>query len=165
MPDWLNLTIFGVTQFFMLVGLFGSIVPVFPGPFIMWLSALGYGLASGFTPVGIVLFILITIIVIVAGLVDNIFMGAGARRSGASWTSIILALIAGVVGTIVFPPFGGIIAAPLTVLIVEYLRRRDLDAAWLALRGLASGWGMSFLIRFGLGLLMMILWWVWVWLR
>ena len=165
MPDWLNLTIFGVTQFFMLVGLFGSIVPVFPGPFIMWLSALGYGLASGFTPVGIVLFILITIIVIVAGLVDNIFMGAGARRSGASWTSIILALIAGVVGTIVFPPFGGIIAAPLTVLIVEYLRRRDLDAAWLALRGLASGWGMSFLIRFSLGLLMMILWWVWVWLR
>lgn len=165
MPDWLNLTIFGVTQFFMLIGLFGSIVPVFPGPFIMWLSALGYGLASGFTPVGIALFVLITILMIVAGLVDNIFMSAGARRSGASWTAIILALIAGVVGTIVFPPFGGIIAAPLTVLIVEFLRRRDLNEAWLALRGLATGWGMSFIIRFSLGLVMMILWWVWVWLR
>ena len=164
MPDWLHLTIFGVTQFFMLIGLFGSIVPVFPGPFIMWLSALGYGLASGFEPVGIVLFILITVLMVVAGLVDNVFMSAGARRSGASWRSIILALIAGVVGTVIFPPFGGIIAAPLTVLLVEYLRLRDLDQAWLALRGLATGWGLSFLVRFSLGLLMMILWWIWVWL-
>ena len=163
MPDWLHLTVVGTVQFFMLIGLFGSIVPVFPGVFIMWLSALGYGLATGFTPAGIVLFILITVLMVVAGFVDNIFMSAGARRSGASWTSIILALIAGVVGTIVFPPFGGIIAAPLAVLIFEYIRGRDFQRAWQALRGLASGWGISFLVRFSIGMVIMILWWIWVW--
>jgi uncharacterized protein YqgC (DUF456 family) len=163
MPDWLNLTIFGVTQLFMLVGLFGSILPIFPGIFIMWLAALGYGLATGFTPVGITLFIIITILMLIAGVVDNIFMSAGARRTGASWISIILALIAGVLGTIFFPPFGGIVAAPLAVLVFEYLRSRNMSQAWQALKGLMAGWGMSFLVRFSLGMVIMILWWIWAW--
>jgi uncharacterized protein YqgC (DUF456 family) len=34
----------------MLVGLFGLIVPVFPGLVVMWLAALGYGVASGSLP-------------------------------------------------------------------------------------------------------------------
>ncbi len=163
MPEWLNLTVFGIVQLFMLVGLFGSAVPIFPGPFIMWLAALGYGLATGFTTTGVVLFVVITILMVGAGVVDNFFMGAGARRSGAAWTSIILALIAGVLGTIIFPPIGGIIAAPLVVLLVEYLRARDMDQAWQALRGLATGYGLSFVARFCIGFLMMVLWWIWVW--
>jgi len=138
-------------------------VPIFPGPFIMWLAALGYGLATGFTTTGVVLFVVITILMVGAGVVDNFFMGAGARRSGAAWTSIILALIAGVLGTIIFPPIGGIIAAPLVVLLVEYLRARDMDQAWQALRGLATGYGLSFVARFCIGFLMMVLWWIWVW--
>jgi uncharacterized protein YqgC (DUF456 family) len=77
----------------------------------------------------------------------------------------VVALIAGVAGTILLPPFGGIIAAPLAVLLLEYLRVRDLNKAWLALRGMTAGWGLSFLARFALGLVIMILWWLWVWLR
>jgi uncharacterized protein YqgC (DUF456 family) len=95
-------------------------------------------------------------------LVDNIFMAAGSRKGGASWGSIIVALIAGVVGTIAFPPIGGLIAAPLSVLLLEYARTRAWDKAWQALRGLAAGWGLSFIARFGIGFLMMALWWLWV---
>jgi hypothetical protein len=61
------------------------------------------------------------------------------------------------------PPFGGIITAPAAILLLEYLRLRDLNQAWLALRGLATGWGFSFVVRFGFGLVIMILWWLWVW--
>jgi len=32
-----------------------------------------------------------------------------------------------------------------------------------ALRGLATGWGMAFVARFGLGVLMIILWVIWDW--
>lgn len=163
LPDWLNISIVGLTQLFMLVGLLGLIVPVFPGTVIMWLAALGYGVVSGFSSMGIILFIVLTILMLGSTLVDNLFMGAGARKSGASWLSIGVALAAGVLGTLIFPPLGGIIAAPLAVLLLEYQRTRDMQAAWQALRGLATGWGLSFVIRFGIGIVMMLTWWLWVW--
>jgi uncharacterized protein YqgC (DUF456 family) len=94
---------------------------------------------------------------------DNLMMAAGGRRGGASWSTILVALVAGVLGTLFFPPLGGIIAAPLAILLLEYLRVRDWEKAWQALRGLAAGWGLSFVVRFGFGILMMGLWWVWVW--
>jgi len=84
MPDWLNISIFGITQIFMLVGLFGLIIPVYPGTVIMWLAALGYGVVSGFSTWGTVLFVIITLLMLVSTVVDNLFLGAGARKGGAS---------------------------------------------------------------------------------
>lgn len=163
MEDLIDISIFGVVQFLMLVGLFGLVIPLFPGVVVMWLAALGYGVLKGFSTLGIVLFVMITLLMIVATTVDNILMGVGARKGGASWLAILVALVAGVLGTLIFPPFGGIVAAPLAILLLEYLRVRDLNKAWLALRGLATGFGLSFVARFGIGLLIMGLWWVWVW--
>lgn len=163
LEDVLSISIFAITQVFMLVGLFGLVVPVYPGTVIMWLAALGYGIVSGFSTLGIVLFVIITVLMLVSTVVDNLLMGAGARKGGASWGTIILALVAGVVGTIVFPPIGGIIAAPVVVLLAEYRRLRDWGKAWQALRGLATGWGLSFLVRFLIGFVMMGLWWIWAW--
>ena len=158
-----NGLIFGITLVIMLFGLFGLIVPIFPGTVIMWLATLGYGIIAGFGKLGVVLFIIITLLMLVSTVMDNIFMGAGARKGGASWSTIIVALIAAVLGTIFFPPFGGFIAAPLAVYLLELYRLRDPEKAWLALRGLATGLGLSFVARFGVGLLMMILWLIWVW--
>lgn len=148
----------------MLVGLFGLIVPVFPGIVIMWLAALGYGVVSSFSTAGIVIFVILTLLMIGGTLVDNVLMGVGARKGGASWLTIGVALVAGVLGTFIFPPIGGLIAAPAAVLLLEFNRVRDWQKAWEALRGLATGWGISFLARFGIGAVMMILWWVWVWI-
>jgi len=147
----------------MLIGLFGSVFPVFPGIFIMWLAALGYGIVTKFTTLGLVVFIIMTLLMIAAGVVDNVFMAAGSRKGGAAWGTVAVAVIAGVVGTIIFPPLGGLIAAPLAVLLLEYYRLRDLQLALAAMRGLATGWGLSFIARFGIGLAMMVLWWFWVW--
>jgi uncharacterized protein YqgC (DUF456 family) len=163
MPDWLHVSIFALTQTIMLVGLFGLIVPVFPGTVVIWLAALGYGVVTGFHTLGIVLFVIITILMLAGTLVDNLFMGAGARKGGASWRTIIVALLAGVLGTLLFPPIGGFIAAPLAILLLEYTRTHDMQQAWQALRGLATGFGLSVVVRFVIGVMMMILWWIWVW--
>jgi uncharacterized protein YqgC (DUF456 family) len=160
----LNISIFGLTQIFMLVGLFGLIIPVFPGIVVMWLAALGYGIVSSFSTAGIVIFVLLTLLMVAGTLVDNVLMGVGARKGGASWLTIGVALAAGVMGTLIFPPFGGIIAAPAAVLLLEFNRVRDWQKAWDALRGLAAGWGLSFIIRFGIGAMIMVLWWIWAWL-
>jgi uncharacterized protein len=161
--DTPNLFILWLTQFALLVGLFGLLVPIFPGLLIMWLAVLGYGVVNGFSTLGIVLFIIITILVIAGSLLDNVMMGAGARQGGASWKSILVAIVAGLIGTLAFPPFGGFIAAPLAVFLFEYIRVRDWKLARQAMFGLATGWGLSFVIRFLTGLLAMGLWWLWVW--
>ena len=163
MEDILTFSVFGIIQIFMLIGLLGSLIPIFPGLAIMWFAALGYGIVNGFSTVGIILFIVLTVLAVVGTLIDNIMMGAGARKGGASWLTIAVALIAGVLGTFLYPPIGGIIAAPLAVLLLEYVRLRDINQAWQALRGLATGWGLSYFVRFLIGILMLVLWWVWVW--
>lgn len=163
MPEWISTMIFWLVQVIMLVGLFGLIVPVYPGIVIMWLAALGYGIAAGFTPLGIGLFVLITILMLIGTIIDNVMMGAGARQGGASWLTIGVALAGGILGTILWPPVGGIIAAPLAVLLLEYAHTSDFHKAWASLRGLATGWGLSIIVKLGIGLVMMIIWWIWVW--
>jgi uncharacterized protein YqgC (DUF456 family) len=163
MPAWLDISIFAITLFFMLVGLIGLLIPVFPGVFIIWLTSLGYGIVSGFGTLGTILFILISLLMLLGVTIDNILMGAGARKGGAAWITIGLGLIAGVVFTIIFPPIGGLIAAPLTILLIEYIRARDLKKAVSAVTGLAAGWGLSFVARFLIGILMILLWLIWAW--
>jgi uncharacterized protein YqgC (DUF456 family) len=163
MTEFLNVSVIAIVQIFLLVGLFGLLVPLFPGLLVMWLALLGYGVASGFSTLGIVLFVVITLLAIGASLADNILMGVGARKGGASWWTIGAALVAGVLGTVLFPPIGGLIASPAVVLVLEYQRLGDWQKAWQALRGLAVGWGISFVFRFLAGLVIIGLWWLWVW--
>jgi uncharacterized protein YqgC (DUF456 family) len=159
----------GLTHFsllvVMLVGLFGLVVPIFPGGVVIWLAGLAYGLLYGFSGWGIVIFTVMTVLMIAGALADNVMMGASARQKGASWTAIILGLLAGVIGTIFFPPFGGLIGAPFLLFAFEFLRLGDAVEALRITKGLVIGWGMAFVVRFGLGVLMILLWGAWVWLN
>jgi hypothetical protein len=161
MPAWLSTTIFWTTLVIMLVGLFGLIVPVFPGIAVIWLTALGYGVTTGFTTLGWVLFTVITVLFITGAVIDNILMSAKAHKEGAAWSSLVFGVLAGILGTIFFPPFGGLIAAPLVVFLIEYIRQRDFKKALLTLRGLAIGWGSAFVVRFLIGAAMIGVWLVW----
>jgi len=161
MPAWLSTSIFWVTLVIMSVGLFGLIVPIFPGITIIWLAALGYGVVTGFTTLGWVLFAVITVLLIVGATIDNVLMGAKAHKEGAAWSSLVLGMLAGILGTLFFPPFGGFIAAPLVILLLEYRRQQDFNKALSSLHGLAVGWGSAFVVRVFIGLVMIGLWLVW----
>ena len=145
----------------MLVGLVLLVVPIFPGITVIWVAALLYGIVTGFDTLGIVIIVLITLGMIAGISADNLLMGAGARRGGASWLTIIVALIAGIAGTVLFPPIGGLIAIPIAIFLIELLRNREWRSAWRATRGVALGWGLSFLVRFGIGLVMISAWLIW----
>jgi uncharacterized protein YqgC (DUF456 family) len=158
MPPWLITTINILTILTMLVGLFGLIIPIFPGNVVMWLAALVYGLVFGFGRIGSIVFAIITLLMLVAVTADNVLMGAKAREKGADWGSIILALIAGIIGTMVLPPIGGLIAAPVALYFAELQRRRDAEEAVKVVKALLIGWGLAFIVRFGLGVVMLALW-------
>ena len=165
MPAWLDVGIFGLTLFFILVGLVGLIVPIFPGIVVIWLATLAYGVVVGFNLLGIIFFVVLTLLMIAGTTADNFLMAAGSRKGGASWWTIAAGLLAGTIGTIVFPPFGGLIAAPLVILLIEFLRVREFNQAWRATGGLVAGWGLSFFVRLGIGVLMLVLWLVWAFVK
>jgi uncharacterized protein len=146
----------------MLFGLFSLFIPVLPGLVIIWVPALVYGLMTGFNWVSGILFGVMTVLMLVGNLVDNVIMGAKARQTGASWVAIGVALAAGVVGSLVFPPFGGLIAALLGLFVVELLRLNDLKRALDSTRSMAIGCGWAAVIRFGIGMVMILLWGIWV---
>lgn len=161
MPAWLITSIFWVTLIIMGVGLIGLVVPIFPGLTVIWLAALGYGIVTGFTTLGWIMFVVITVLFITGAVIDNVLMGAKAHKEGAAWSTLVLGMIAGIVGTFLFPPIGGLIAAPLVILLVEFIRQGDFKKALVSLRGLAIGWGSAVVVRFFIGVAMVGLWLVW----
>jgi uncharacterized protein YqgC (DUF456 family) len=166
-PDlefWLRVGVETLTLFVLIVGTSGLIVPVFPGLFINWLAILIYGVVSGFGIKGWIIFILVTILMIIGNIIDNIMMGKKARESGASWLSIGTGYIASLVVSLFFTPIAGLAAAPVGVFVVEFIRRKKwreaLNVAW----ALMVGWGWSIGIRITIGVVMIGLWMIWAWL-
>jgi uncharacterized protein len=146
----------------MLFGLVGLLTPIIPGLIIIWLAVLVYAFTAGLTWVSGLIFAGITLLMIAGTVTDEIMMGTNARKSGASWWSIAVATIAGLVGSAVLPPLGGLLFALVGRFIVEFIRLRNWRAALTSTGGMAVGCGMSFFIRFGIGLVMIALWLVWV---
>ncbi len=145
----------------MLSGLLMLLLPILPGLWVMWIAALVYLLVTGIDLSGGILFGIITILTVIGGFMDNIMMGANARGSGASWLSIGVALLAAIIGSLVFPPFGGLLFGVAAIFLVEYLRIKDWRKALESTKGLALGCGWGVIARFGFGLLVFIVWLIW----
>ena len=146
----------------MLVGLLGLLIPIFPGLVIIWIGALAYGLITGFEFPAWLLFSILTVIMIAGSLLDNFVMGKQAHKQGASWLSIVLAILFGIIGTFIIPIIGGFLGAILAMFIAEWIRRKNWRDAINATTGLAVGCGWAVVLRFGLGVVMIVLWGVWV---
>lgn len=157
-----------LTLFFLLVGLFGLIIPVFPGLTVMWIATLIYALvqaANGLMGwVDWLLFALITILMIGGNILDNIIIASKMRGHEIPWKTILLCYAAGIIVSLFFTPLAGLVASPLALLGLEYLRFRDWKQAVQSARVFLIGWGASFAARFGIGILMVIFWMLWAWL-
>jgi len=163
MPTWLQISIEVLTLTFMLFGLFGLVIPIMPGLVIIWVAALGYGIAAGFGALGWIMFAIITLLMIAGSFIDNVLMGTQARQSGASWVSIAAALVFGLAGNFVLPVIGGLIAALLALFIAEWIRRKNWRESLKSVGGMAWGCGWAFMIRFIMGVVMIGLWLIWAW--
>jgi uncharacterized protein len=160
---YLDLLIKSIALTAMLVGLL--ILPILPGLVLIWVAALGYGLATGFSTLGWVMFGIITVLMIAGNIIDNVIMGMKAHEGGAPWWAVVLALLAAIIGSFVIPipVLGGILAALVTLFAIEWIRNKDWRKALSSIRGMLIGWGWALLIRFIIGLIMIGLWLVWAW--
>ncbi len=149
----------------MLVGLFGLLIPVFPGLLIIWLASCLYALlenaAGHMLWIDWVLFGCITALMIAGSIVDNIIIARKMRGKAIPWTSIALAFLSGLVASMFFTPVIGLLASPLGLFGAEFLRLRQAGPAFSSARSYMVAWGWSFAAIFGIGLLMIILWGLW----
>jgi uncharacterized protein YqgC (DUF456 family) len=150
----------------MAVGLFGLMIFIIPGLTIIWLAILAYGIVYGFNLWSGILFGIITLLMIGGNLIDNLLMGTEAHKTGAGWPSILVALVAGIIGTFVLPPFGGLLFAAVAILIFEWIRKKDFKEGLKSTGGLMKGCGLSIVVRVFIGLVMIGIWGAWaLWIK
>ncbi len=152
-----------VILFTMIAGLISLLAVIIPGLTIIWISALIYGLLTGFTTVPSILFISITVLMLIGNVVDQLMMSTKAKKSGASWLSILLSTGTAFIFSILFPPFGGLIAALIVLMAMEIIRLKDWRKAAQSSREMALGCISAIAVRFGIGLVMIGIWIFWVW--
>jgi len=171
MVDWPlfgEIFIQALTLTFMLVGLFGLLIPIFPGIAVIWLAAFVYMLYSAvsgtMTGWDWFLFAVVTILGAIGGVVDNIIITAKLRETGTPWRSIGIGLVIGLIASCFFTPLAALVITPLALYGVEYLRLRNTREAFDSAKGWLIGFGWTFLALFAIGSVMIGLWLLWVWL-
>lgn len=168
-PEFWSLVLLqALTLAVLLIGWAGLLIPVFPGLVVMWLATLLYALlqnAAGRMPwIDWILFALISLLMVVGSIVDNIIIARKMRGRLVPWRSILLAYVAGLVGSAFFTPIVGIAASPLALFAAESVRLRDRKLGLASARAYMIAWGWAFTAVFGIGALMILLWIVWAFL-
>jgi uncharacterized protein len=128
------------------VGFVGSILPLLPGPPIIWLGALYYGWRTGWIEVGWPSLTLLLILAIIGGTAD-LWMGLlGANKGGASGWATVASFVGGLLGFVFGALFGGVGAMPGAIIgavggivLVEYNRHRDWNKVLRASGGYLVG--------------------------
>ena len=153
----------GIAMLMMAVGLL--MIPILPGLVIIWVSALGYGIAVGFGMLGWVMTALITVLMLAGSILDNVLMGAQAHKEGAPWWVVLIAMAAAIIGSFVIPIpiIGGILAALLVLFLLEWMRLKNARKALASMRGMLVGCGWAIVFRFIMGMVMIGFWLVWAW--
>jgi len=139
----------------MLVGLIGTVLPIIPGTILIFVGALLYALVDGFQAVGWPTLIVLGVLTAVATTADLWVSSIGAKIGGASGWSVIIGLLAGLAGFVIFNLVGAIIGAILGVLLTEIVRLGDLRKALKAGSGWLVGWVLSAVVQLGVGLIML----------
>jgi uncharacterized protein YqgC (DUF456 family) len=147
----------------MVLGLVGSVIPILPGPLLIWLGVLLWSWVDGFQAVGWPTIIILAVIVVLAWTGDLIMTTLGTRKAGASWKAVLGAITGGIVGAVLLSGvlpiigtiLGTIIGALSGILVAEYYDKRDFGQALQASKGYVFGSLAARAFEICLSLLMM----------
>ena len=169
MTLWTEIPLLVVVVLGMLIGFFGLFLVFFPGLTVIWASISLWGIATQFNyrtgpwtlTLTIVTYVLITLLMLLGNILDNIFMAGGARSKGASWWGIALSWLAMIIGGIFLTPFGGLGAALLVLFLAELARIKDYRSALRSTSSMALGCGWAVFARLLIASLMILLFFMW----
>ena len=141
----------------MIAAVVASLLPVVPGPALVWAIGLVYAVLTGFAHVTWLSISLMTILMILGSTTGWWTQILGMRADGGSCLSILGALVGGLIGTfaIPIPLLGTVIGLVLGALLFEFARvgefRQAMQSGGVALRGYL----LSVLVEGGISILIL----------
>ncbi len=147
-----------------LVGVAGTIIPVLPGSILIGASLLAWAIWGGAGTVGWVVFAIGVVFVAVGMAASAILTGRKMKQHAIPGRSVVIGLVAGVVGMFVIPVVGLFVGFAAGLLLSELSRTRDFRTAtttsWAALKAT----GLGILVEFGLACLAASTWVIGLWI-
>ena len=138
----------------MAFGTIAAVLPVVPGPALVWFAAIIYAALTGFRDVGLISIILLTLLMIL-GSTTNFWMSLlGVRATGGSLWAVFGGTVGMVIGLIVFFPLGALIGAVVGALGTELIRTGDWRKALKIGGGTFGGYLLGVIAEFLIALLM-----------
>jgi uncharacterized protein len=141
----------------MLIGLAGSIVPLLPGPPIIWLGAFFYAWQTDFTSIGWLTLLGLAAIAIAAATSDLWIGAMSNRKAGASGWATLFSTIGGIVGLFTLGLPGMILGSILGVLLPDWRRWREGQHVWNVSWRTVKSWIVGALVQAGLGIVMIVI--------
>jgi hypothetical protein len=146
----------------MAVGIVGTVLPIVPGLWLIWLAAVVYGVLAGFGWFGLVAMAVITSLAIAGSVASFYLPQRRATGAGVPWWGQVLALAAAVIGFFIVPVVGILIGFALGILAVSLISTRDVGLAWEATRSTLTGMLVASGVQFAAGMVMAVVWVGWV---
>ena len=158
MPDLIIAIAFLVV---FLVGLAGTVFPVFPGILLMWASVISYGFVAGFGALGIGVIVAVTVLTGISIVLGFTLPKQAAEEAGASKKAQWASLFGAIVGFFVIPVVGIIVGAVAGIALAEYQDKKDWGVAWQSTKGVLKGMGWAALAQFVIGVVILVVWLAW----
>ena len=181
----LSTLLFLAAYLLMFLGIVGALVPVLPGPLLIWLGVFVWAWADNFLRIGWPTLLILAVLTIVSWAADLALSFLSSRRSGAAWRSVALSIVGGLVGAIllssvpVIGTFIGAVVGSISALwLMEYRRaqvssqqsvaqttavagqsesnaQRNKAAATRAVKGYVGGFLMAMAVEFVISIMML----------
>lgn len=146
-----------VPAILIIVGIVGIVVPVIPGLLLAVLGVLLWAYETGGTTAWT--FFGVCVAIYLAGVVTQFLVpGKRLREQGVRTTTLLLAVVLGIVGMFVIPVIGFIVGFVLGIFLVEQGRSRDRTQAWTRTKHALKAILMSMGIELCAGVLIAATW-------
>ncbi len=163
--DWSLIGVWSLTISLLVVGVIGSVLPVLPGPFLIFLAGLLHTWLRPESAMSITGLVILGALVAAAYVLDFASGAMGAKWFGASRWGIAGVIIGGVIG--LFFSLPGLILGPIIGgLVFEVLfAKKEMRPAMKSTWGTVVGTGVGLVLRLGVSLAMVAvffidaLWW------
>jgi uncharacterized protein len=154
--------LFIIAYLLIIIGVVGAIVPVLPGPLIIWIGMLLWAWVDGFVRIGWWTLIILAVLALIAWISDFLLSTVISRRAGASWRSILGSIVGGIAGAILMSwipllgtVLGALLGAAAGMWLVEYYDKGNAQAATTALRAYIVSMAAAAVVELGLVFIML----------
>lgn len=131
----LHILLWLLVSIIFLTGVAGSIIPSLPGPPLVLVGALVYGLFTGFADVGWLTLLVLAILAALAQILDYLASAYGAKKFGGSKWGIWGSVLGGLLGMLVFSIPGLIIGLFSGAFLLEWWKGKKEALASLKVGG------------------------------